>query len=75
MDEAALIGFSRELSRVLGGWVACMALERGILELRCAVADEDDEEDDGDDDDDDDDDTTELKFVATSSHGNVFMAV
>ena len=71
MDEAALIGFSRELSRVLGGWVACMALERGILELRCAVADEDDEEDG----DDDDDDTTELKFVATSSHGNVFMAV
>ena len=71
MDEAALIGFSRELSRVLGGWVACMALERGILELRCAVADEDDEEDD----DDDDEDTTELKFVATSSHGNVFMAV
>ena len=49
-----------------------MALERGILELRCAVADEDDEEIDGDDDDDD---TTELKFVATSSHGNVFMAV
>ena len=71
MDEAALIGFSRELSRVLGGWVACMALERGILELRCAVADEDDEEDG----DDDDEDTTELKFVATSSHGNVFMAV
>ena len=71
MDEAALIGFSRELSRVLGGWVACMALERGILELGCAVADEDDEEDG----DDDDDDTTELKFVATSSHGNVFMAV
>ena len=69
MDEAALIGFSRELSRVLGGWVACMALEQGILELGCAVADEDDEEDD------DDDDTTELKFVATSSHGNVFMAV
>ena len=49
--------------------------EEGILELGCAVADEDDEEDDGDDDDDDDDDTTELKFVATSSHGNVFMAV
>ena len=71
MDEAALIGFSRELSRVLGGWVACMALEQGILELGCAVADEDDEEDG----DDDDDDTTELKFVATSSHGNVFMAV
>ena len=71
MDEAALIGFSRELSRVLGGWVACMALERGILELRSAVADEDDEEDG----DDDDEDTTELKFVATSSHGNVFMAV
>ena len=71
MDEAALIGFSRELSRVLGGWVACMALERGILELGCAVADEDDEEDG----DDDDEDTTELKFVATSSHGNVFMAV
>ena len=42
MDEAALIGFSRELSRVLGGWVACMALERGILELGCAVADEND---------------------------------
>ena len=71
MDEAALIGFSRELSRVLGGWVACMALERGILELRCAVADEDDEEDG----DDDDEDTTELKFVATNSHRNVFMAV
>ena len=71
MDEAALIGFSRELSRVLGGWVACMALEQGILELGCAVADEDDEEDG----DDDDEDTTELKFVATSSHGNVFMAV
>ena len=48
-----------------------MALEQGILELGCAVADEDDEEDG----DDDDDDTTELKFVATSSHGNVFMAV
>ena len=72
MDEAALIGFSRELSRVLGGWVGCMALERGILELGYAVADEDDEEEDGDDDDDD---TTELKFVATSGHGNVFMAV
>ena len=72
MDEAALIGFSRELSRVLGGRVACMALERGILELGCAVADEDDEEEDGDDDDDD---TTELKFVATSGHRNVFMAV
>ena len=72
MDEAALIGFSRELSRVLGGWVGCMALERGILELECAVADKDDEEEDGDDDDDD---TTELKFVTTSSHGNVFMAV
>ena len=71
MDEAALIGFSRELSRVLGGWVGCMALEQGILELGCAVADEDDEEDG----DDDDEDTTELKFVATSSHGNVFMAV
>ena len=52
MDEAALIGFSRELSRVLGGRVACMALERGILELGCARADEDDEKEDGDDDDD-----------------------
>ena len=72
MGEAVLIGFSRELSRVLGGWVACMALERGILELGCAVADEDDDDEDGDDDDDD---TTELKFVATSGHGNVFMAV
>ena len=70
-----MIGFSRELSRVLGGRVACMALERGILELGCAVADEDDEEEDGDDGDDDDDDTTELKFVATSGHGNVFMTV
>ena len=63
MDEAALIGFSRELSRVLGGRVACMALERGILKLGCAVADENDIEEDGDEDDDD---TTELKFVATS---------